>query len=185
MSLTNPFDAPPTPAPSAPAATPAGGLPDPNALLMTGGYPAAKFPEVGATVVGIVVAMETRQRRDFTTGEPMTYSDGTPIPEVLVDLRTDERDPSDPADDGTRRLYVRGAMLTAIRSAIRAAHADGLTVGGQLAVRYSADGEPSQRGWNPPKQYQAHYTPPAAEPPTVRAEDLADVAAQVAAAPPF
>lgn len=133
---------------------------DANALLM-GGSTSAKFDTVGDKVVGIIAEPPTtEQERDLDSREPKTWSDGQPKMQVIVVLQTDESDPENPSDDGRRRLYVRANLRNAIRDAVRRAGASGLAVGGKLEVTYVGDGEASKRGWNPPKQYGAVYTPP-------------------------
>lgn len=133
---------------------------DPNTLLMSGGVPSAKFADVGAVTKGRVVDLDSSQQTDFQTREPKFYDDGNPMMQVVVTLATDVRDPDIDDDDGTRRLYVRGQMVKAVREAVRKAGADGLAVGGTLGVQYTGDGQPSARGLNPPKLYAAQYAPP-------------------------
>lgn len=131
---------------------------DPNDFLLSGGVPSAKFPEIGTVVKGTVLSAEVNQQRDFDSGEPKTYDDGNPMMQMVVTLATDERDPDVDGDDGTRKLYVKGAMLAAVRTALRAASAR-IEPGGTLVVKYVADGTPSKKGLNPPKQYEAAYKP--------------------------
>lgn len=135
-------------------------LRDPDSLLMGGGTPSCTFPTIGTTWKGTVLAKETQQQRDLKTGEAKTWSDGSPMEQVVITLQTDARDPERDGDDGQRKLYVKGGMLAAIREAVRRAGATTVEIGGTLAVRYSGDGVPSQRGFNPPKQYTAEYRPP-------------------------
>jgi hypothetical protein len=134
---------------------------DANDFLMGGGVKSASFPTVGTTVTGPIVRKpEVRQQTDLTTGEPKTFSNGDPMLQLVVQIGTDQRDPADPADDGVRGLYIKGAMLAAVRAAVRAAGAKGLEVGGILTVTYTSDGTVAKRGFNPPKLYSATYQPP-------------------------
>lgn len=134
-----------------------------NEMLMGGGIPAAKFDQVGVTLSGtIATPPEVQQQRDFTTGELLTWDDGNPRQQIKVILDTEQRDPADPYDDGQRALYIKSGLMKAVRTAIRAAGAKGMEVGGKLTVRYTGDGEPPKRGMNPPKQYTAVYEAPAA-----------------------
>jgi hypothetical protein len=134
---------------------------NPNDFLLAGGVPSAKFPSIGTAVKGTIEHLEVTQQRDFTTGEPKFYDDGKPANQLVVTLSTDERDPEVTDDDGTRRLFVRGQMLAAVRSAVRAAKSQ-LLVGGTLAVKYVSDKPAEKRGMNPAKQYEAAYRPPVA-----------------------
>ena len=135
---------------------------DPNAFLNATGVPSAKFPTIGTTVKGRIEHLEVQQQRDFTTGEPKTYDDGKPAMQLVVTLATDERDPEVADDDGMRRVFAKGQLLAAIRSAVRQANAQ-LAVGGTLAVQYTADKPSEKRGMNPAKVYQAQYKPGAAD----------------------
>jgi hypothetical protein len=129
-----------------------------NDFLMGGGIPSAKFETPGTVVSGkIVRTPEVQQQRDFDTGKPKFWDDGTPQKQIVVQLQTPVRDRQIPDDDGVRVIYIRGNMLTAIRQAVRAAGAQ-LEAGGTLAITYTGDGEPSKRGFNPPKLYSATYT---------------------------
>lgn len=137
---------------------------DPNDFLLGGSTPSAKFDTVGTTVAGRIVDTPTmRQQTDFDTGELLTWDNGDPRMQLVVRLATDERDPQLGDDDGIRALYVKGALQKAIATAVRAAGAKGLEVGGTLTVTHNAVGEPvvlkSGKKGNPPKMYTALYTP--------------------------
>lgn len=146
---------------------------DPNDLLLGGGITAAKFPTIGTIVKGVVVRSEASQQTEFGSNKPKVYDDGNPIMQVIVTLQTDERDGSE--DDGQRKLYVRGQMMAAVSSALKAASAK-LEVGGTLAVRYESDKPAEKPGFNPAKQYVAQYAPP-----TQGAELLAAASTGIAA----
>jgi hypothetical protein len=137
---------------------------DANRLLMgSAGPPAARFDTIGDTASGTITALDTQQVRDFATGNPRTYPDGNPIMQIVATLN---------GDDGENfRIFFKPAIREAVRNAVTAAGADGLEVGGKLAVRYTSD-EPvvSGTGFNPKKLYQAKYEPPA--PAAVSVDDL-------------
>lgn len=140
---------------------------------------AAKFETIGTTHKGTVISRETRQQKDYATGTPKTWDDGQPMMEVVIGLQ--------PADSELVTLYVRGKMLGAVKEAV-AKSTTGLPIerrtveiGGQLAVKYYADGEPSKAGFTAPKLYQAQYAPPAAT--VVKGDDLLAAPATPAAAP--
>lgn len=134
--------------------------------LLTGGGSTAKFKEIGATVRGRVVAAEPRQARDYDSGKPKVWDNGDPVMEVVVTLDTGEEDEN---GNTFRTLYLGGKMLQAVRQALAEARSK-LVIGGELAVKYIGDGEPSKKGFNPPKLYKAKYTPP-----TPGAVDLDDL----------
>ncbi|MEO3851726.1 hypothetical protein ABGB09_29560 [Streptomyces sp. B8F3] len=131
-------------------------------FLMGGGVASAKFPTIGAAVSGRITERPVvEQQRDFTTGELKFWDDGKPMQQLVVTLATAERDPANPEDDGTRRLYVKGQMKNAVAQAVRTAGARGLEVGGVLSVTYARDGQKTNPRFNAPKNYEAQYTPAA------------------------
>jgi hypothetical protein len=137
---------------------------DPNALLMGSGGAWAKFEQPGDKVSGEIVAVEARQATDLD-GNPRAWDNGDPIMEVVVTLQTDER--SDGDDDGIRKVSIGGSMKYASKKkatvdAVRAAGAKGLEAGGTFALAYTGEGEPTKRGYNPPKLFQAAYKAPVA-----------------------
>lgn len=131
-----------------------------NDLIMGGGSPAAKFPEIGTIVRGEIIDTAVTQQRDFATGDLKFWKDGNPAMQAVITLQTDQRDPIEIADDnGQRRLFVSSKnMREAIRDAVRKVGGSHLEVGGQLAVQYHGDGQ-AERGMNPPKLYKAEYKP--------------------------
>ena len=129
--------------------------------LLFGGAPAAKFPEIGTIVKGKVLSQKKRQARDID-GNLKTWDDGQPIEEIVFTLATDDRDPADPDDDGTRRLFAGGQMLKAIALALKQAHWSKALTNGELAVKYKEDGTPPRRGYSAPKIYVAMFSPPSA-----------------------
>lgn len=136
--------------------------PTADQFLMGGGVLSAKFERIGDTVRGkITEEPEVRQQTDLNTGDLKFWPDGRPQNQLVVTIQTDLREDGD--DDGKRRIYVKGKSMTeSLRDAVRQAGAKGLEVGGTLAVKYVGDGEPTKKGFNPPKQYAAQYERPVA-----------------------
>lgn len=128
-------------------------------FLSTGGAPVAKFPTPGTTVKGTVESAVVSQQTDID-GTPKTWDDGNPRMQIVVTLQTDERTLDD--DDGKRRVFVKGQMLTALKDALRVAGAKSPEVGGTLAIQYKEDGEQKRAGFNAPKIYVAKYKAPEA-----------------------
>ncbi|WP_420169038.1 hypothetical protein [Streptomyces violaceoruber] len=137
-------------------------VPSADDFLMGGGVTSAKFPTIGTTVGGRITERPTvEQQKDFTTGEAKFWDDGKPQMQLVVTVATNDIDPSNPDDDGARRIYVKGQMKNAVAQAVRTAGARGLEVGGILSVTYSADGVAKNPRFNAPKNFTAHYTPAA------------------------
>jgi hypothetical protein len=145
---------------------------DVNDFLEGGGIPSAPFDNIGDSWEGTIMRLEKQQGRDLETKELQTWDDGTPKFIVLIDIQTNVRNPDIAGDDGTRRLYVRGNMLTAIRGAMRQSQAK-LRTGGHLKVTYVRNGDQTRRGLNPPKLYEAVYTASDRPATSLSADDLA------------
>ncbi|GII84577.1 hypothetical protein Ssi03_25670 [Sphaerisporangium siamense] len=136
---------------------------DPNAFLMGGGIPSAKFETIGTTVSGPITEQpKVDQQTDIDTGKPLFWDDGRPRQQLVVTVQTDLRDPAIEDDDGLRRFYIKFKMQDAVREAVRKARSKGLEIGGVLSITYVADDEAKTRGKNPAKLYSAVYTPPSA-----------------------
>ena len=120
-------------------------------------HASVRFDQPGDKVVGTIVDLDTKQERDYATGEPKTYSDGNPMMMWVITLATDQRDPANPDDDGTRTVWARGQMKKAITTAVAAAKATRLEVGNRIEVTFTGFGEPSKPGFNPPKLFSARY----------------------------
>ena len=134
--------------------------PDPNALIMGSGARSAKFQNVKDRVGGTIVNYVTRQQTDIN-GSPKTYDDGNPMWQTVITLATDLQEDDD--DDGLRAVYAKGEMLKAIRTACVKSGATGIARGGKLAVQYSGERPPSQRGFNATKLFVARYEAPEVE----------------------
>lgn len=139
---------------------------DPNAILMGGGVPPAKFNSPGVTYGGrITTPPQAYQEREYVKGAPgtgklKTFDSGDPIMGLTVDIQTTLRDPSIEDDDGMRRIYISGKrMKTTVRDAVRAAGAPGLEVGGELTITYTHSEVPTDP--QSAKHYTATYVPAA------------------------
>lgn len=131
---------------------------------LSGGAPTFKFDTLGDTVKGMITEVEKRQQTDLKTKELKTWNDGSPMWQYVISL-------ADGSEEGTR-IFAKGQMLTAIREAVKASPEGKLEVGGQLAVKWDSEGEPPERGFNPPKLYVAQYKAPEPQAASVDADDL-------------
>ena len=140
---------------------------DPNEFLMGGGGAKSfKFENPGDTAKGEIVSQQMRQQTEVGTGTPKTWDNGDPMMQLVVVLATDDRDPTDPDDDGHRAVYLKGGARNpqttqgAVAAAVRASGAARMLDGGTLALRFTGLGTPTRAGLSAPKQYAAQYTPP-------------------------
>lgn len=146
-------------------------------LFAGGGAPAAKFAKIGDSITGVITNAEARQQTDFDSGEPLTWDNGDPRMEVVLTLSTTLRDPDIEDDEGERRVFCRGQMLTAMRQAVKKAKDKKPRIGGRITVTYSEDGEAKKKGFNAPKLFTVAYEPPN----DVAVESLFDEPAEAAA----
>lgn len=96
-------------------------LPDPNSLFATKSVPSISFKDskIGDSFTGVITELETAQVRDFETNEPKFWDDGNPQLQVVLTLATDYIDSDVEGDDGTRKLYLVGQKLTAMKAAVK------------------------------------------------------------------
>lgn len=108
-----------------------------------------KFADVGATHTGIVQNVTERNDTNMA-GELQTWNDGSPKKVYVFDVLQ--------ADGETRRLFVRGNMVKAMREAVAAA---GLktVIGATVTVQHHALGE-AKAGRNAAKLYRVKLDPP-------------------------
>ena len=122
--------------------------------------PAAKFDRPGDSVTGVLTRpYSLRPATEFGSNKPKVDDRGEPVQMAVIELQTQQRDPSKPGDDGLRVIYAeKFGQRKAIGDAMHAAGATDLEVGGTLTVQYVRD-DPSDKG-NPLKVWSAHYVSP-------------------------
>lgn len=148
------------------------------AEFLKGGVEGLKFIKPGHSHEITITDMRQAQVRDFDSGEPMTWNDGRPRMQLVVEGQLDEptgiswttddagatwTEKPLPDDDGMRALYVKGPSLpVAFRDAIRKAGVKGPEIGGRLKVTYTGKmpKQPGQKG-KAANAYAAVYTPKA------------------------
>jgi hypothetical protein len=136
-------------------------------FLFAAGVPGVfkKGDEFGKRVSGRVVNAEVRQQTDID-GKLKFFESGEPRMELVIDLQTDERDPTIESDDGIRRIYASGgkaeaeqgtgmSMRDAIAKAMKDAGLTSLNESVKLTVAYSGVGKPPGVGLNGMRLYVA------------------------------
>ena len=124
--------------------------------------PAAKFDAVGDMVKGRIEGVRQAQQTSIDTGEPLTFSDGTPRMQLVIRLDVDGE---------TKTLYAKGgnydvasgegtSMQQAIVDAVMGAGASRIETGATLAVVHSGLGKKTNAAFSAPKLYRAEYRPP-------------------------
>ena len=61
---------------------------------------------------------------------------------------------------GSRKPESKSSLSAVIAAVQKSTGGTNIESGGTLTLTYTGDGQPSRRGWNAPKQYEASYTPP-------------------------
>lgn len=126
------------------------------------GAPAAKFANIGDTYVGRITAMAQRQQTDPVTNQVKTFVDGSPRMQWVITIEQANGESVSLWARGGKSKAAKGTgetMLNAIGSAVRAAGASAVDVGGELAVAYTGESE-AALGLNPSKLFSAQYRPP-------------------------
>lgn len=143
-----------------------------NEFLQGGGAPPVKFPTIGTSVSGIVQSSKVQQQNDID-GKPKFYDDGNPMKQLVITMLTEEHDSTIPNDDGSRRLFVKGALKFAVTDALRKADAE-LNPGGHLTVTFTSEIPSTKRGYNNAKQYEAVYVAGAVVPAKSSTQEFLD-----------
>lgn len=123
-----------------------------------------KEKPLGTTISGTIKTVHPPQQvTDPNDGKLKFKQNGAPIMQVRIDLATNERDPSDPDDDGSRALYVGGWMIGALGDAMRKAGRQGTPeVGAQISVTLiDRTPNPEKPALAPTNKFSATYVPPA------------------------
>lgn len=142
------------------------------------GAPAWRWDAPGDSAQGVITALSATQQRDMRTKELKYFPSGDPIMIALVTVQTGLHDPTLPADNGERTIWVSGRYMTkAVKDAIMRAGTRELEVGGWFEVTYTHDG-PAERGLRAPRMFTAEYIPP-----TPEERSAAEAAAEAASDP--
>lgn len=115
------------------------------------GYPACKFINPGDAHWGTITGIRDVQASDFKTKQPLTYPDGNPVLQTVLTIEK--------SDGELHRIFVRaGAMRNACATALGAAGADDVEVGGMIKVMF-LHMEPATNGGER-KAFRAWYKKP-------------------------
>lgn len=129
-------------------------LPDPNSLFSSVSVPSISFKDskIGDSFTGTITALETAQVRDFDSNEPKFWDDGKPQLQVVLTLDTEYSDPTNPEDDGTRKLYLVGAKLTAMKAAVKE-FGQPVAVGQVITITFTGEKPNANKRFNATKLY--------------------------------
>jgi len=143
--------------------------------FMGGGGTAQKFPEVGFKWGGTLESWEMAQQTDLDTGELKFWPDGKPRMQLIMDMQGEPTgktwewisqrwvEKPIPDDDGSRRLFVKGGLHSAIVKAMKSAGGK-LEAGAYIEVTRGEDLPPKKRGYSGQHTYRAVWIPAAKNP---------------------
>jgi hypothetical protein len=123
------------------------------------GLPVLKFADVGDGHKFQVV--DAKQQRDTDLeGNVRTWPNGDE--RMVWVFEVDTTCTGSPAD---ARVFMRGNLFTVVREALKAANVG--TIGAVIEAKHHALGEPTKKGYSPPKLFKARASAgPAIKPPT-------------------
>lgn len=133
--------------------------------FFAGGAKAFQFNNIGDTCQGEILEQVKRQQTSLSTGEKLTWDDGSPRMMLVMTIQTEDGNGDD--DNGERTIYVRGgrfevasgkgsSMKDAIADALRQVGLRAPRIGDKIAVAYTGEGK-GKKGYTPPKLYTAGY----------------------------
>lgn len=138
---------------------------DLDGLVSGGGAGRSAFTKnspIGTQVTGTIINAFGQQRRDYVTGDPKTWGDGSPQMQIAISIQTSERLDAD--DDGIRGVYVktwgpqRDALLEAVRNTGRSKLNEVLVPGATFTAEFYGT-QPSKQG-SDEKLFRFTITPP-------------------------
>ncbi len=96
-----------------------------------------KYTRPGASAGGPLTEKPTvRAVTAMGSGEVRTFADGSPMEQYVLTVQTDDRDATNPDDDGRRRIYVKGHNKKRFKAAVKAAGLKTLSAGDTVRVKY-------------------------------------------------
>lgn len=139
--------------------------------FMKGGssHPQIKINSVGGKLVGDLIEARLVDERDYDTGQPVTWPNGEPKKQLVLDIRIDWDASVDvtTGKDGVREeigtYYCRYTAFLALKDACEKASTVMSHVG-RLAIARTPDGTPRNPRHAPPQQFVAQVTQRTAEP---------------------
>lgn len=146
---------------------------------LDGGSTSWKPENIGDSITGTINSIKRVQQTDFTTGEPLEWSDGSPRLQTVIELQTNESVNGD--DDGIRSVWLKGGRNyeaaegkgksgeVALAEAAKDAGVTSIDEHAKLQIAMTGRSKPTTRGYQPAKLYTMKYTAPVA---SVSADDL-------------
>lgn len=139
-----------------------GNLPDASDLLVGSSVPTLSFKDtpVGEGYEGTVISARTVQVRNYEDPTKLEFwDDGKPKLQIEVTLATDYADPSDPDDDGSRRVFLFGQKLRAAQDEFRKKGLKKLEAGYHFKITLTGTKPSQNKRYNDVKLYEIEINP--------------------------
>ena len=137
--------------------------------VLEGGSTSWNPKEIGDKIKGTIRGIKRVQQTDFTTGEPLFWSNNDPRMQTVVELQTNEREGDD--DEGVRTVWLKGGRNyeaaegkgssgeVALAMAAKDAGVTSIEEGSELTIVHSGLAKPTTRGFQPAKLYAMKLVP--------------------------
>lgn len=137
-------------------------LPGADDLLAGSSVPTLSFKDVavGNGYEGTIVSARTVQVRNYEDPTKFEFwDDGKPKLQIEVTLATEYADPSDPDDNGDRRVYLFGQKLKAAQDEFRKKGLKKLEAGSHFKITLVGTKPSSNKRYNDVKLYEIEINP--------------------------
>lgn len=137
-------------------------LPDANDLLAGSSIPSLSFKDtaVGDGYEGTITGLRTVQVRNYEDPTKLEFwDDGKPKLQIEVTLSTDYADPTDPDDDGSRRVFLFGQKLRAAQDEMRKKGIKKLEIGSTFKITLVGTKPSQNKRYNDVKLYGIEIEP--------------------------
>lgn len=137
-------------------------LPDANDLLAGSSVPSLSFKDttVGEGYEGTITGLRTVQVRNYEDPTKLEFwDDGKPKLQIEVTLSTTYADPTDPDDDGSRRVFLFGQKLRAAQEEMRKKGIKKLEVGSTFKITLVGTKPSTNKRYNDVKLYGIEILP--------------------------
>jgi len=137
-------------------------LPEASDLLVGSSTPTLSFKDVGVGegFEGTVISARTVQVRNYEDPTKLEFwDDGKPKLQIEVTLQTDYADPTDPDDDGSRRVFLFGQKLRAAQDEFRKKGLKKLEAGYSFKITLTGTKPSQNKRYNDVKLYAIEINP--------------------------
>lgn len=142
-------------------------LPNVDDLLGGSGAPSLSFKDakVGDSYEGTIVEVRAVQVRNYEDPTKLEFwDDGKPKMQIEVTLSTEYADPSDPDDDGKRRVFLFGQKLKAAKEELAKKGMKTIELGAYFKITLTGTKPSANKRYNDVKLYGIELQPAKSRP---------------------